>query len=205
MPYINLIQEQRAAAHKNEQQARVAFFAFVGCAVATVCAYGYLAFEKELIRSQVARIQADEQKLDPLLKKIDANQKAADTFRPRLDTLKQAQLDSDRWARLMSHLQIQTPPTVWLTRIHCDQQDAQKPVQVVMNGLCPKQEPVGEFMLRVQNERDLDNVNLRYTQEKQEPHRRLVDFEIGADLTGTAEAPPKKTDDGTTPAEGAKA
>jgi hypothetical protein len=61
---------------------------------------------------------------------------------------------------------------------------------VTLTGLSTAQDPVGEFMQRVQNEPNLQGVLLKYTNEKPTLAGPAIEFELEAEVAGTA---PKKT------------
>ena len=67
-----------------------------------------------------------------------------------------------------------------------------KPISITLNGVSKAQEPIAEFMLRVQNAQDLENVAFHYTQEKVGATGRAVEFELAADITGTLQQKPKE-------------
>ena len=91
MPMINLIEEQRLAAIKDERKAQSAFLTFVGAGVLTAIAFGFFSFEKDKLHREEARMKADIQKLAPVLAQIDSNTKESADLSPRLTTLEEAQ------------------------------------------------------------------------------------------------------------------
>lgn len=192
MPNVNLIYEQRLAVRLGEQKVRMAFWAFTGSAVVLVMAYGYLLFSKEMARSEMTRLNADSQKLHPLVAQIEANKKLEEATKPKEDTLANAQKTSDRWNRILAHLARQTPTDTWLTSFRSTIPEEGKPIVLTLNGMARSQQPVSEFILRAQNAQDLENVTLHFTQEKQQLNERQVEFELAADIAGTAEAKPVK-------------
>lgn len=187
MPYINLIQEQRLAAQANERKARSFFFAFIGTLVVSACTYGYLTMEGVFIGRQAAAVEAENKKNEPLVKQIEENGKLLAELTPKLKTLEDAKIVTDRWNRIMNHLSVQTPADAWLTGIKCATTDPTKPIQISFSGVSMAQSPVGEFILRLQNLKDLDNVNLRFTNEKLISETKAIEFQVDADLVGTAE------------------
>jgi Tfp pilus assembly protein PilN len=187
MPYINLIEEQRLAIRANERSARTFFVVFVSVLVASAGAYGFFTFQAESLAGQAAEVEAQNQKNAPLVKEIEANQKLIAELTPRLSTLTDAQLMTDRWNRLLKHLTMQTPNSAWLTGMRCTFSDPLKPIEISFNGAAEAQAPIGEFMLRLQNLPDLENVNLKYTNEKLIATQTATEFEIGADIVDTAE------------------
>lgn len=195
MPYINLIQEQRLAAQANERKARSFFFLFAGILVASGAAYGFLSMEAMMVGHQADTIEAQNKKNAPLVKQIDQNSKDLADLTPRLKTLEDAQTITDRWNRILNHLVVQTPGSAWLTGLRCMSSDPTKPIQVSFLGVAQAQSPIGEFILRLQNLTDLENVNLRFTNEKLIVDSKAIEFQVDADLAGTAEQK-VKTEDG---------
>ena len=166
MPLINLIQEQRLAIKRAERTARAYFLSFACTAVASVGAYGFVLYQSETLENQAAKLRAERQRNEPLMKQIEANLKEYGELSPRLNTLVGAQEVSARWGRVMQHIAQNTPPNAWLTAMRVTASDPTKPISVSFVGVAPAQEPIGEFILRVQNCKDLEAVNLKYTQEK---------------------------------------
>jgi Tfp pilus assembly protein PilN len=196
MPFINLIQEQRLAAKRLEQQTRISFFSFAGAAVAVVGAYGFLLFNSSNAASEEARLRGERQKLEPSIGKIEQNRKDLAALQPRLKTLEDAQTVSTRWARLLDHLKFQTPKDTWLTAMRSTAADPAKPITVTFAGMGFAQDPIAEFILRMQNAQDIENVNLVFTNEKMIQQTRAIEFQVSGDIVGTAEQKAKdKTDE----------
>jgi Tfp pilus assembly protein PilN len=185
MPLINLIQEQRLAARKNEQAARLFFMTFVSSAALSVVSLGFLTFLKESADSEQSALSVKAQKLKPILDEIETNLSEYGKLSPRLKTLEDAQETTNRWNRIMAHLSTQTPTETWLTQIRAMQSDPKTPVQISFTGLSARQELIGEYILRLQGCTDLLNVGLKFSQEKNVQLGRQLEFEIGADIDGT--------------------
>jgi len=198
MPLINLIQEQRLARKRNESKARSFFLVFVGSAVASVGGYGFFLFETESLGREKAQLEAQLQKNAPLVKQMDENDKEYGQLSPRLKTLEDAQVMSGRWGRILTHLAHQTPTSTWLTAMRVTANDTSKPINLSVQGISPKQEPISEFIFRMQNSKDLENVELKYSQEKVIQMVKAVEFEVTADIVDTAEAKPKEEKEGGT-------
>lgn len=186
MPLINLIQEQRLAAKKNEQAARLFFMSFVSCAAISVVGLGFLTYLKESADSEQSALQLKAQELKPTLDEIEKNTSEFGKLSPRLKTLEDAQETTNRWNRIMAHLSTQTPTETWLTGIRAQQSDPKTPVTIAFIGLSARQELIGEYMLRLQGCTDLVGVNLKFSQEKNITLGRQLEFEIDANIDGTA-------------------
>jgi Tfp pilus assembly protein PilN len=187
MPYVNLIQEQRIAAQTNERKSRTFFLAFVGVLAVSGVAYGFLSVETLFVSRQAHNIDEQNKRNAPIQKQIDDNGKLLADLTPRLKTLTDAQETTDRWNRILNYLPMQTPQSSWLTGIRCQSADPTKPIQISFQGIAVSQTPVGEFMLRLQNLKDLENVNLKFTNEKLISATKGIEFQIDSDLAGTAE------------------
>ena len=190
MPYINLIQEQRQEARKNESRARMFFLSFVGSLVMGAGVFGFLMFEQELLKLEESELQHKAQRLQPLAKRIDSNLATYAELQPRLTTLENANLATGHWSRILDHVSKTTPPNTWLTALRCTSSDPTKPTEVIFAGLSDKQELVGDFMLNLQSCVDLTNVHLNFTRPKLTNLTRNIEFEIGSEIEGSAEAKP---------------
>lgn len=190
MPLINLIQEQRLTTRRLERKTRAFFLAFVATSVGSAGAFGLVSFAVENLRTEEARLNNQLRKNEPLVVKIEENAKEVGKLEPRLKTLEDAQLVTARWGRLLQHVSTQTPSETWLTALRAVGSDPAKPISISFVGVSTSQAAIGEFMQRLQNSADLENVNLKYSQEKLATNVRAVEFEIAADVAGTAEAIP---------------
>lgn len=187
MPYVNLIQEQWLSTQANERKARSFFFVFVGTLAASAAAYGFLSMESMLVGRQADSILAQNKKNQPLVAQIDQNGKELADLTPRLKTLEDAGVMTGRWDRILTSLTVQTPQSAWLTGLRCSSSDPTKPIQVTFLGIAASQSPIGEFILRLQNVSELDNVNLKFTNEKLVATSKAIEFQVESDLAGTAE------------------
>ena len=87
----------------------------------------------------------------------------------------------------MGHLSVNTPENVWLTSFKSTGYDAEKPIHITFDGVGKTQTDVSEMMMRTQNARDLEAVNLVTTQEKLFEKVTGIEFEMGGDIVDTAE------------------
>jgi len=187
MPYVNLIQEQRMAAQANERKSRSFFSVFVGVLVVSGVAYGFLTMDALIVAHQAHGIEVENKKNEPIAKQIEQNGKDLSEMTPRMKTLEDAAVITGRWDRILNHLAVQTPTSTWLTGVKCQASDATKPIQVSFQGIATAQAPVGEYIMRLQNLKDLDNVSLRFTNEKVVAASKAIEFQIDSDIVGTAE------------------
>lgn len=191
MPLINLIQEQQSGSKLRERKARAYFFAFGGILAASVMGFGYLWVETDRAQREEETLKKQVARLEPMVKAIDSNNAQLSILSPRLTTLEDAQISTDRWIKVLDHLTRNTPGDVWLTTIRCVATDPTKPVSCNIVGISTSQDSVAEFLIRLQSSPDLVNVNLKLTQEKFVDTKKAIEFEISADLEGTTPEKPK--------------
>lgn len=196
MPIINLIHEQQLAVRKAERKTKAAMANFGGTLALGFLAWGVLWSQTEATRGQQADLQAQLNKMKPVLEAIEASEMQFNILSPRLTTLQDAAMATQRWARTLEHFSVHTPPGVWLSQLRCIQAAETEPVTVEIQGLAPNQEAVSEFILRLQSSEDLESVQLRYTQGALVDERSLIRFEISGNLVGTAKAPPPADEEG---------
>lgn len=191
MPFINLIQEHVLAAKREQKRARVALFCFVAATTLAVGANGFCMIEADHLDTQIAKLKGDGRKNAPMIEQIEANHRELLDLSPRLQTLGNAQVMTKRWGTILEHLSTQTPPGTWLTGMRSQSSDPTKPLQTSFQGLSSGQDLVGELILRLQSCTELENVNLKFTQEKIVANGKGIEFDVQADIAGTAEAKPK--------------
>jgi Tfp pilus assembly protein PilN len=191
MPLINLIQETQTDSRQRARKARAFFLAFAGIAVASVFGFGFLWIETDQVTREEESARRKVARLEPMVKTIDANAKELGILAPRLATLEDAQIATDRWIKILAHLSVNTPADIWLTNIRCVANDPTKPVTASFVGISTSQDSVANFLIRLQASPDLVNVNLKQTQEKLVNSQKAIEFEISAELAGTAETKPK--------------
>jgi Tfp pilus assembly protein PilN len=190
MPLINLIQEQRLSNRREEARSRLFFMSFVGSAVASAAAFGFFLYKTDAAQGELSQLQAKNQKMAPMLRQIEQNNKLISTLQPRLATLENAQKMTARWNTILDHLVVNIPDQTWLTAIRCQSQDATKPIEISFVGLSANQELVGDLMLRLQGCAEFDGLNLKYTQEKVVAQGNGIEFELSGSLAGSAEQKP---------------
>lgn len=191
MPFINLIQEHVLAAKKERKRARAALFCFSLAAVLAGGANAYCIWQSEALDADIAKHKADTDKNKDMLAKIEENRRELLDLSPRLKTLSDAQLMTLRWSTILEHLSKQTPPGAWLTGVRTQGTDPTKPLVTSFQGISSRQELVGEFILRLQTCPELENVNLKFTAEKIVANGKGIEFDVSAEIAGTAEAKAK--------------
>lgn len=189
MPFINLIAEQRLAAKKEEQKTRLFFMTFASTAALSAAAFAFFFFKAQGLEAEESRLKAEALKAVPLIQKIDENKAKYLALAPRLQTLEDAQKTTQRWHNVLTHVSKVMPNNNWLTALRANTPDPAKPIGISFVGLSANNDLVGELMLRLQTSPDLENVELKFTQEKLITNFRLIEYQIEAGLAGTAEKP----------------
>ncbi len=187
MPLINLIQDQRLAAKKNERASRLFFMSFATVGALSLLSFGSLLIMKESAENEASDLRAKAQEIQPIVDEVEATNQEYSKLAPRVTTLTGAQETTTRWNRVLDHLAVHTPTETWLTSLRAMQTDPKAPVTVNFFGLSKRQELIGEFILRLQGSDDLANVGLKYTQEKPAATGSQLEFEVMGELEGTVE------------------
>lgn len=194
MPYINLIQEERLIAKQLEKRTRLFQGTFAGSLALTMGIFGLFMVRAESLSGEEAALKEQSRKAQPLLEQIAANKRDLQELEPRLQTLEDARTMTGKWGTVLDYITTQTPNQTWLTALRASVTDLTKPVSVAFAGLSDRQELVGEYILRLQSCKDLENVQLRFTAEKPVANARAIEFEVNADLAGTAQKKALKED-----------
>jgi Tfp pilus assembly protein PilN len=185
MPHINLIHEQRSAIRRREAQARAGLLVLAGSLGLTAIFSGVILLQSQMARGEEDRLRAELQRLEPIAKQIEVNAMETDKLSPRLKTLEGARKTTGRWHRILEHLTVNVPKETWLVYLRSTADDPSKPVMVTVSGMGTEQAPIGDLLLRTQNCQDLENVNLKYTEERVTSNSKAIQFEFGADVAGT--------------------
>ena len=195
MPLINLIQEQRLAAKKSERKNHVLLMTCAGVGALAFLGVGYFMFETSRLNAKADTLEQLKVKLEPTIKQVDFNNTEIGKLKPRLETLLQAQKNTEQWSQILDHLTKNTPSGTWLTSIKASQQDKTKPLVVTVTGLSGSLEAVGMFQIRLEACEQLENASLKYTQERFADNGKQIEFEIQSELVGSkpAEKPKENT------------
>ncbi len=185
MPLINLVHDRQVAIRKNEQKARGLFFASVGILVVSVMVFGSLSLQADSFGRDQAQLSLRLSKLKPLVAETESNEKETANLLPRVDTLENAQKTSDRWAHILTHLTKNMPDGLWLTAVRGSSDDAKKPIGLTLAGKGADQKTIADLILRTESLPDLQNVNLKYSELRQDAEANSIEFEVVADITGT--------------------
>jgi Tfp pilus assembly protein PilN len=197
MPQINLVHDRQVAVSKNERKSRGLFFASVGIALVAVASFGSLSLKAESLGRDEAQVNLKLSKLKPLVAQTESNERQTSELVPKLQTLENAQKTSDKWAHILQHLTRNTPTGVWLTSLRGSSDDLKKPIAVTLDGKGGDQKLIADLILRAQALPDLANVNLKYSELRQDASVNDIAFEVSADVAGTDPQAAKTTGSGT--------
>ena len=195
MPLVNLIEVRRIAARREERGVRIGVVTLSSTVAVCLLGYGALFLQSEGLGAEERTLKANVDRLRPLLKQIEFDAAERADLEPRLKTLADAQGLTGRWGRIMEHLATNTPPHAFLTGLRGVWSKPEDPVSITLSGVGLDQADAAEFMMRVQNARDLENVQLRFTQEHTADKTSAIEFEVGADIVDTAAPKPKEKAD----------
>ncbi len=190
MPFINLIHEQRQAIRLQERKTKFAMIGLITSLAVSTSAWGLIWLQSEGAKGESQVLQAQVDKMEPVLKAIEASEMQFNALSPRLTTLQDAAMNTQRWARVLDHLSHHMPSGVWLTQMRCSQTSSTEPIKVELQGMSPNQDAASEFILRLQASEDLDDVNLKYTQGDQVNEKPVIRFEVSGSIVGTAKEAP---------------
>jgi Tfp pilus assembly protein PilN len=203
MPLINLIHEHRMARRREDRKVAGLMLGFGGSLVLSTLVWGSLFLSAQYLDSERLALQAEVDKVKPTIKMIESSEQQYSILSPRLTTLEDAALSTQRWGRVLDHISRSIPTGTWLTLIRCSQAAPTDPVIIEMQGIAPDLGASSEAILRLQGSKDLENVNVRYTQEEMIDELRLIKFEVVAGVKGSQIELPKPPE-GDASAEGAK-
>lgn len=190
MPLINLIHEQRVIKKKSQLQKRVLGFTWLAVSFVGLTAWVVLWFGTEGLKADEREYKTKRERMEPVLAAIASSQTQYSVLEPRLTTLQDAAMATKRWGRVLDHVSRSTPEGCWLTGMRASQAEDTEPIVVEVQGLGPTQEQVSEFILRLQGCKDLDSVNLRFTQGEAIGTEHAIKFEVTANIVGTAKPKP---------------
>jgi Tfp pilus assembly protein PilN len=203
MPLINLIHEQRMATRREDRKVAGLMLGFGGSLVLSTLVWGALFLSAQNLDQERIALQAEVDKVKPTIKLIESSEHQYSILSPRLTTLEDAALSTQRWARVLDHVSRSIPTGTWLTQIRCSQAAPTDPVIIELQGIAPDLGASSEVILRLQGSKDLENVNVRYTQEEVMDELRLIKFEVVAGVKGSQIELPKPKE-GEEATEGAK-
>ncbi|MCH7905652.1 MAG: PilN domain-containing protein [Armatimonadetes bacterium] len=191
MPLVNLIKEDRLVAAQRERHVRLLLIACVVIGGGSFLASGLLAFETQKLHTASKQLIAIQEKLEPYLSQVDANEGSISSMQPKIQILSDAVDQTEQWTRILDHLRSNMPNGVWLTSVTCTRMVQTKPITVTLKGYSTTQESVGFLILRLNLSKDLEGTQLKFTQERRTEDGKALEFEVTSELVGSA--PPAPT------------
>lgn len=198
MAVINLIAQEKQLRRIAERKVRVAGMSWLLVAVLIGLGWGGLLLHASTILQQQAEVNAQMTKLRPTLQQLQQVQNELNTLRPLVETLRNAHKDTKRWQQLFQHLSQHVPDGCFLTGAELGKRtDPKRPLEITLKGIAQTQQLVGEFMLRLNQHPELEQVRLDYSQERAlSEQTTAVEFQITAHIKGTAQPEPKEGQSG---------
>lgn len=190
MPLVNLIKEDRLAAAHKERQVRLLLIACVVIGASSFLGSGLLAFESQKLQAAGEQLLATQSKLDPYLGQVEANEDSIGLMQPKIQILSDAVNQTKQWARILDHLENNMPDGVWLTSVTCTRMVQTQPITFTLKGFSTSQESVGLLILRLGLSEDLDNAQLKFTQERRTEDGKALEFEVTSELVGSEPTAP---------------
>lgn len=182
MPLVNLIEEQRIQVKQGESRARILLVAsgILGC----ICfiAGGLFGLQAIVMNAMSNDLEQKEEQMKPYTDELEQNGQLYAELSPRLDTLEKAQTKTLQWRVVLDYMTKNTPNGLYLTGIRCQKPALDQPVLITMVGNAQSQEAVSALLLRLELQPDLEQPNLRFTQEKRTELGDAVEFEVVASL-----------------------
>ncbi|GBC91846.1 hypothetical protein HRbin15_00305 [bacterium HR15] len=198
MPVINLIEQELQHRRRLERRIRLLGLVWFGLIAMAAGGWGALILYTGYLQMQSARMQEELVRLTPAMHAVQQTQQELSALQPQISTLQTARKETGRWQQLLQHLSLHTPPACYLTSVEFGKRnDPKKPMEVVIKGIASSQQAVGDLMLRLNQQADLENIRLDYTQERMlDEEGSTVEFQITAQVKGTA-APQSPSGGGT--------
>jgi len=189
MAVINLIAQEQQMRRQLERKTRVLGFGWLTVAGIIGAGWASLLLYGNNINAQRAQVEAQLTELRPTLQQLKQTQAQLAALQPLVSTLQNAQKDTRRWLQLFQHFSQHTPQGCYLTGAELGKRaDPKKPMEITLKGLAETQQIVGEFMLRLNQHPELENVRLDYSQERALSElTSVVEFQITAQIKGTAQ------------------
>ena len=184
MPSINMIAPRRAEKKRLERDVRRLVLVMCVELIVGVVMSGFLWARIYSTRARVGDLEVQLVKLQPDVKRIQALQERTKQLDPKLVILNDAKDRTLHWYNLLDKLSWSMPGDTWIRRIDSSDPVPEKnQADIVFNGVAQSQRLVGELMLRMYSNPDLEDVNLRFTQATDVAKRPMYEFELAANLT----------------------
>lgn len=195
MPLINLIHEQRATIRRETAHRRAFSLAILAVTIIGGSCWSIAWFGTEQMRAEEHNLKLRQEKMEPIMSAITASNNQLNLLKPRLTTLQDAAATTKKWTSILDHFSRSCPEGVWLTAIRASQSGEFEPIVIELAGKAPNQEKVSEFILRIQSCKDLDSVNLKFTQGDTIETTNVITFELNCSMAGSAKPKPVEDKD----------
>lgn len=185
MPAINMIAPRRAERRRLERDMRRLLILIVVEMVFAVGVGGWLCTRLFTTRAQIADLEVQLTRLQPVVSQIERYEKATGKLEPKLKLLDKAKDNTLRWYNTLDRLTQCMPESAWLTQIssradRAASGSASEGLSMDIRGISANQATVGEAMLRINTIPDLKRVDLSFTQSSTVGNATAVEFEINA-------------------------
>ena len=183
MPSINMIAPRRAERKRLERDVRRLTLAICLIMIFGVVISGLLWARIYSTRARIGDLDVQLVKLQPDVRRIQTLQSMTKELEPKLVVLNDAKDRTLHWYNLLDKLSVSLPQKTWIQRITSNPPTPEKnETQIVLNGYAETQKLVGETMLRLYTNEDLDEVDLRFTQAATVEKKPAYEFEVAANL-----------------------
>ncbi|MFN7018489.1 MAG: PilN domain-containing protein [Fimbriimonadales bacterium] len=191
MAVINLIAQEQQLRRVVERKNRLLGLGWLLVVALVVVGWGGLLLYAGTLTMQRASVEEQLVKLRPTLQQLQQTQAELSALQPLVSTLQNARKDTGRWQQLFQHFAQHTPQGCFLTGAELGKRsDPKKPLEITLKGVAENQQRVGEFMLRLNQHPELEQVRLDYSQERALSEQQVaVEFQITAQVKGTAQQP----------------
>lgn len=187
MPLINLIHEQRLLIRLRERQVRALGLVSVGLGGIAFLTASYFLFNTARYQLMSGALEAKKHAMAPMLQQLKQNELDQKVMEPKLTSLSNATKATQQWYRIMDHIAVNVPKGAWLYNWKCNQMTTGEDVgiNIVFNGYSLDHDAIGELLLRLEACPDLENVTLKFSQERQVDKNEILEFEISTYLAGS--------------------
>ena len=181
MANINLISARRAERVRLTKIARGLFTGLIVSGVLSAGSVTFMLTRMVMASARAAHAEAKLVELRPVLEEIENAERERAELVPKLETLTQAQVRTNRWFGIMDGLRRVIPPQTWLTSLAVQKSGEANLVKI--NGITVNQSRVGETMYRLTQQTEFyTKVDLGYTRTTTTADSENVEFELAAAL-----------------------
>lgn len=195
MPSINMIAPRRAEKMRLERDIRRLVVLILAELIIALAIGGWVCTKYLTTRGQIADLDMQIAKLQPVVNKIKDYDDATAKLSPKLDLLNTAKDGTMRWYNMLDKLTQSMPESTYLTRVSTSNSGTDTSTATVnLNGVSVAQAKVGEMMIRLQAVPDFERVDLHFTQKTDVKSASALEFEIGAAMKISNQKEGDKTD-----------